>query len=360
MGVLRDLVTRFSFDVNKKDVNKYDKTVKGMTRQALKLGAIFGGAFTVKGLIGSGIAAERAAFNLERLAETDFSKLQNMLKQTRAELNSIKKGSGNTFTDKNFNLGAAKFVEDFGHGNDALKLFNAILSSTSKIVTRTGGNINEMMGIFQEATKSGNFDFLKQFPEFDQVYVNKRNRLNNIFDPGEFGGEIGLTQKTNIVMSLLKQIEASQIKSLKNLPDSILAANRAAKNFQNTLDKSGKSFNKVLVPITNFFANEFKDIGEFIEDIDKHGPSELLQIALPKSAIESLRNAGVLKGGAKNIVSDAPRPSASGRINRSGGTINNTFNITTDDPRKAASIAVQKMNEEIRKARNQLVHTEER
>jgi len=354
MGVLRDLVTRFSFDVNKKDINKYNKTVKGMSSKALKLAAIFGGAFTVKGAVDAGLAAERAAFNLERLAETDFSKFQDMLKKTRAEIDRLTKGAGITFTDKNFNLGAAKFVEDFGHGNEALKLFNTILSSTSKIVTRTGGNINEMMGIFQEAIKSGNFDFLKQFPEFDQVYVNKRNRLNNIFDPGEFGGEIGLTQKANIVSAILKQIEASQIKALKNLPDIILASNRAAKNFQNTLDNSGKSFNKVSVPVIDYSTRQVQSIDNFISEGEQDGFIDaLLQRILSKKGFDLIKGKSTPE--TNEIV-----PAASGQINRSGVNINNTFNITTDDPRKASSLTVQKIKEEFRKGTNQLIPTEER
>lgn len=354
MGVLRDLVTRFSFDVNKKDVNKYDKTIKGMSSKALKLGAIFGGAFTVKGLVDSGLAAERASFNLQRLAGTDFSKLQGMLKQTRAELNRIKEGSGDLITDKNFNLSAAKFIEDFGKGNDALKLFNTLLSFSAKQSALTGQNINEMMGTLQQSLSTGDFSFLKQLPEFDRVSVNLFNELNKIFDPNELGGRIGIEQKSSKLSSFLKQAEGSQVKALANLPDSILEANRAAKTFQDTFDKSGKSFNKVASPAVNYSTRQVQSLSEFVDEGDKTGYIDAyLKRIFSKNAYDRIT------GNNKPVI-DGVVPAASGLINRSDIEVNNTFHITTDDPRKAASIVVQKMNEEVRKARNQLVPTEER
>lgn len=354
MGVLRDLVTRFSFDVNKKDVNKYDKTIKGMSSKALKLGAVFGGAFTVKGLVESGLSAERAVFNLKRLAGTDFSKLQNMLKQTRAELNGIKEGSGDLITDKNFNLSAANFIEEFGRGNDALKLFNTLLSFSSKQSALTGKNINEMMGALQQSIKTGDFSILKQLPEFDQVSINLFNELNKIFDPGELGGRIGLQQKSSKLSSFLKRAESSQVKSLAKLPDSILEANRAAKNFQNTLDKTGKSFNKVVTPAVDYGSRQVQSFGDFVDEAESDSYLDAyLKRVLSKKGYDFVT--GKSESETNEIV-----PAASGQINRAGFNINNTFNITTDDPRKAASIAVQKMNEEIRKARSQLVPTEER
>jgi len=356
--ILRELITRFGFEVNKKDVNKYESTVKGLTSKALKFAAIFGGAFSLKGIINAGLSAEQAEFNLKRLAGVDFSKFKNILTQTRKELDGIKDGAGQLITDKNFFLSAAKFTEDLGRGADSLKLFSDLFSFAARQAALTGGNVNAMMEQLQSGITGGSFDFLKQLPEFDQVSVNTINELNKIFDPKEFGGQIGILQKSLKLREILGGVRAGQDESLRKMPDTILKANQAAKSFQNTMDKSGKSFNKVTVPVTNFLSKELKQAGDLIDKIDNKGFTDtLLESIFSDKAVD------LIKGNRSQKSPVNKTPAASGLIDRSQSAtiyMTNSIKVVSDDPRKAAAIIVQKLDDKAREARSQINKTEDR
>ena len=356
MGVLRELITRFGFDVDKKDVNKYDKTVGSMSKKALKLGAIFGGAFTFKGIVDAGLSAERTSFILGRLAGTDFSKFQNMLVKTRKELDSIKAGAGDLITDKNFNLSAINFVEEFGHGNDALKLFNTLLSFSSKQSAITGGNLNEIMATLQQGIKTGDFSFLKKLPEFDQVSVNRLNALNKIFDPNELGGSIGLRQKSAKLSGFLGQAERSQVSSLANIPDNIFEANRATKQFNDAADKTGAITTNALVPAIQFMTDGTKRANDFVEAIseipDKGVKGALFDLDPPKPIF---KGSGTINRNPVN-QNDSPTDSNS----KSEINMTNHINITSDDPRKTGAEIENRLNGMVKKARSQLIKTEDR
>lgn len=357
--ILRELITRFGFEVSKKDVNKYESTVKGLTSRALKFAAIFGAAFSVKGLINAGLSAEQAKFNFEQLAGVNFSKFKNVLADIRKEMNSIREGSGQLFTDKNFFLASSSFVKDFGSGDDSLMTFKDILSSSAKLAAGRGMDVNKIVAAMQNGLNGGGFDFLKEFPEFTQVSVNKANELNKIYDPGEFGHSIGIGQKMSSLRGFLNIVRGGQNQALRDMPDTLLKANQAAKEFENTMDKSGKSFNKVLVPVTNFLSKEAKHGGDFIDQVDKEGFVDTLL-----KTIFSDKGFNFIKGNSakKPSVNKVPVPTATGTINRSPSTINitNHIKVVSDDPRKAAAITAQKIDDTFSDARHQLNKTEDR
>lgn len=356
--ILRELITRFGFEVSKKDVNKYESTVKGLTRRALKFAAIFGGAFSLKGLINAGLSAEQAEFNLRRLAGVDFSKFTGAIANIRKEINAINQGAGDLFTDKNAFIAASDFVEEFGSGADALKTFNKLLSFSARISAVTGGNVNKMMASLQQGITGGNFDFLKKLPEFEQVSVNTINELNKIFDPKEFGGQIGIDQKIFKLLKIIDSVQNRQDQTIKQIPDTLLKSRLAAKSFENTVDKAGKSFNKVLVPAAGFVEKEIRGVSSYIDDVDKNGFSRtFLKAIFSDAAFEKIT------GENKKIVTPISQGKdlSRGTINRSPSIkVTNHIKVVTDDPRKAGAIVIQKFNDEVRKARSQINKTEDR
>ncbi len=352
--VLRELITRFGFEVSKKDVNKYESTVKGLTKRALKFAAIFGGAFSLKGLINAGLSAEQAEFNLRRLAGVDFSKFKNSIAEIRQDINSINQGAGDLFTDKNAFIAASNFIEEFGSGEDSLKTFNKLLSFSARISAATGKNVNEMMASLQQGIVGGNFDFLKKLPEFNQVSVNTINELNKIFDPKEFGGQIGIEQKIRKLLEIINSVQDRQDQTLRQLPDTLLKARLAEKSFENTLDKSGKSFNKVIVPAGSFVEKEIRGSAKFIDRVEDNGFfTEFLRAVFSDAAFKKITGENSKPTGVKNNA-------AGNNVSTSEVNVTNNITIKTDDPRKAGAIVVQKFNDEVRKARSQINKTEDR
>ena len=113
MPVLRELLTRFSFETDKKAVNDYHTNVAGMTKAAVRLAGVLGGAIGVKELFGMGVSAKQAEADLRRMAGTDFSKVRSGIAGVREELNSIREGAGDFLTTKEGDVLASRFLSKF-------------------------------------------------------------------------------------------------------------------------------------------------------------------------------------------------------------------------------------------------------
>ena len=71
MPVLREVVTRFKFETDKKGVNDFERTMKRLRGGTRRLAKLFGISLGVAGVIAMGklgISIERARFNMGRLS----------------------------------------------------------------------------------------------------------------------------------------------------------------------------------------------------------------------------------------------------------------------------------------------------
>src|SRR5204863_2834454 len=98
MPVLREIITRFRLDSKKEDFKAIDQAVAKTKSGLGSLAAAFGITFGIAGGIAiarTGLTAERATFQLKRLAGTNFGALREQFRDIQKELNGIRGGAAN-------------------------------------------------------------------------------------------------------------------------------------------------------------------------------------------------------------------------------------------------------------------------
>ena len=167
MPVLRDLVSRFSFETDKKSVNKYHQTMGGMQKSAIKLGSILGLSLGGKALFGMGVSAAQAEEDLKRLAGTELENLNNQLFIMKQRLNNVQDGAANILRDKTVNVLASSFIKDFGNANKEIAQFTKLLEVAALQSTITGTSVQEVFTGLVAAIKTGDFSALVGVGGFD-------------------------------------------------------------------------------------------------------------------------------------------------------------------------------------------------
>ena len=112
MTVLRKLVSRFSFETDKKSVNNYHKTVDGMKGAAMKLGSVLGLSLGLKSLFNLGLSAKQASADLKRLTGTKFDVFNAQVDAMKQRLDAAQEGVSNLLKKRTIDTLGAGFVEN--------------------------------------------------------------------------------------------------------------------------------------------------------------------------------------------------------------------------------------------------------
>ena len=366
--LLRDLLTRFSFEVDKKDVDKYDKTVGSMTKKALKLGAVFGGAFTVKSLFDAGRTTAQTAENLKAVADTEFNNLQKGLSGVKQSLEETRKGASEILTDRSFNILGTDFINTFGNGKKELKSFLVLLESASKLALRTGKPLEEVFSGFKNATVSGDLSIFDNVSGIDRTKSQYLENILSSIDPNELGGGAGRNQKLNAISKFINKAKPTQDKTLNNLSDSVFNATKlrlrregvkqeSSEAVYNESSKISEVFDKGLIKTIKVFKS--LDKKTFFGETDKEGRTDAAK------SWDSFPN------NIKNIFSDyVDKHNKEYRNNKSLNSkqeINKTVNINVSATYKVEgsdSIAIDRavekgINKAVNTASQQIINTED-
>lgn len=387
--ILRHLVTRFGFDVDKNGVTQYENTVKGMKRSATRVAGIFGLGFGAKQLWDAAQGAERAEFLFKRMAKTDFRQLRSVLAETREEMDRIREGSGNLLTTKEFDRSARRFLKDFGSGREQMRLFKDLWSFAARESAITGKNVMEIMSGLQEGIKGGDFGSLLELPGFDQFQKQLQEFQQQAIDPGEPGGRIAIQNRARAFLRIIKQAQDEQNRSLQQLPEELLEANKTSKDFAETMDKLSRTIDDALVPVLKGLNSVFESFNEKLDQFKKSGgvgsflpgltgenkvrnrasssDNEDLSFWENYKQIERERNARLAERGKEpstlmggiNALDKKLRDRTVDPVGAGITEFKNVFNITNQDPETTAAIVEQRMREMVKTARQRNVKTED-
>lgn len=367
--ILRHLITRFGFDVDKKGVNQYENTIKGMKRSALRVAGIFGLSFGAKQLWDAAQGAERAEFLFKRLAKTDFRPLRQVLADTREEMNRIRAGAGNLLTTREFDQSAKRFLKDFGSGREQMRLFADLWSFAARESAITGKNVQEIMAGLQEGIKGGGFDSLLELPGFDQFRKQLLEFQQQAIDPGEPGGRIAIQNRARAFIKIIRQAQAEQNRSIRELPKELLEANKTTKDFSETIDKLSRTIDVALIPVLKGLNKAFEFFAEKIDEFNKNGgisaffgankTTDPNRIRTKPKEDESFLDIYVRVKRDRDARIRARKIEQSAIEGTGVGQIINNFNITNQDPEATAAIVDQKLRESVKTARQRVIKTED-
>ncbi len=251
MPVLRELITRFGFEVDEKGAKDVEKRVDGMKKGIGGLGKLLGVSFGVAGakaLFTIGQRAARAEFNLKRLAGTNFTGLRSQFKDVQDELNNIREGAGKVVTERQFDIAAAGFLKVFGKGKDQVNAFGQLFSFAAKQAVITGEEVTTIIEQIQSGIQGGGFEALLELPGFDIFQKQLLEFQQQAIDPGEPGGRIALQNRLKAIMGIVTEAAEGQNTALKQVPGVLLETDKLAAKTKNTFDQLAKTVNESLVP----------------------------------------------------------------------------------------------------------------
>lgn len=382
MPVLREVVTRFKFDTDEQGAKKVDRRINGMKRGIKGVAALLGvslGVAGAKALFNLGQGTKRAEFALRNLAGAEFDPLRQRMEQIRQDLERVKTGAGQIFTEREFDIAAAGFVRVFGAGRKELALFDKIFRSAAKQSGITGQNVVTLVESLTNAVRTGDFSALLDFPGVDQAFIKQLEDINELFNLGEIGGQTAVVRRQKVLSDLLVGFVDRQNKSLRSVPPELLKAQSAGKKLQDSIEDLAKRLNELLVPVLEKL-NELLD--KFVETSNKASKTGFFKAFVtdpatgfasqfsPESAAATMASiVGQLRRGEIDPSSTLVPPAALKEARRLGPlpggegsvTFNTTINVNgAGDPAAVAREVEKSQTRVFQDARANVVPTEDR
>ena len=264
--ILRELVTRFSFETDSKGIKQFNSHLAGMRSSIGKFAALLGVGLGTKEILDLSGVAGQAEFNLRRFAGTDFNRLRQGFNQTRRELNLLKAGAGETAKTLEFDTSATNFFRVFGQGQKQLRDFREVWAFAARQSALTGKNAQDIAETFQQGLLSGDFSPLLDLPGFDQFRKNMLQFQDKTLDPNEPGGQIALQRRINTALKFIRDARKEQDVSIRQVPDELLQSRAAAQSLRETLANMGRDIRDLLVPALKKLNEVLVNINQRKED----------------------------------------------------------------------------------------------
>lgn len=237
MPILRELISRFSFETDKKSVSEYNKQISGMQRSAIKLGSILGVSLGGKALFGMGVSALQAEENLKRLTtDIEFDTLNTHLSVMKERLDNIQEGSSNILREKTINVLASSFIKDFGAANKEIETFTSLLESAALQATITGVSVEEIFTSLVDAIKTGDFSGIVGIGGIDLRQQKIVEAVTAAKDPQELGGQIGRDIRTQAVLEMLGENITEQRRQAANISRELVSLKIATQSVKDSTD----------------------------------------------------------------------------------------------------------------------------
>lgn len=397
MPVLREVITRFKFEPDKKGVDKVNRNIRNMKSGARGLARVFGvtlGAAGVFAMAKIGISMERARFNMQRFSGVTEKQVNAQLKSVKNNLDGIKKGLGAIVTDRNFFVAGSEFFKAFGKGEEQMSAFRATFEAAAKLSLATGKNVNSMFSEITQAIKSGDLGFLADFGATEVEIRNLQDMLGAIDPSAPFTSAVGMGQRMDAVLGEIQKRSGKLNTELKKIPPPVLQADKAASKMQQTMQNLSRTLTDLMIPALekiNLLLDKIvgatekaKISGPFGALVEEPVEAAAKAIGVPQGTIDLSKRINeankkmlmAIFNRIKKTELTPTRDSIAARVfqpnvqrvgefgvmrRESNVTITNNFTINgVTDPEAASTIAAKKFSEIIKQAGRTLTQTEER
>lgn len=362
MPVLREVVTRFKFETDEQAARKVDQRVNKMKRGISGIGKVLGlslGIAGAKALFNFGQSGTRAKLVLDNLAGTKFEPLRKSMLKIKEDLNALKKGAGEIFTEREFNIAASGFIRTFDSSAEKLKLFDQIFRSAAKQSGITKQNVVELVQQFTSAVSSGDFSALLDFPGIDQAFVKRQEFINELSNLGPLFEESVINRRGLALFDILEKQRGQQNKALDKIPLELILEQAAEKVIAETTQQTAEKINRELVLGIAKTANEVKKKGFLGALQDSVRSLSAGQREDQAKRIDDLRR-GITTKGSKRDVLEAVRL---GRIKSGEKSSITKVDIHVNgagDPVMVAKEVKKVLDETINNAKQNIIPTEDR
>lgn len=363
--ILRELIARFGFEVDEKGAKQVEKRVDDMKKGIGGLGKLLGVSLGVAGaraFFKIGQSAERAEFNVRRLAGTDFGNLRNQFKIIQQEIEGIREGASKVVTERQFDVAAAGFLKVFGRGEKQLEAFGKIFSFAAKQAIITGQEVTDIVDQIQGGIQGGGFDAFLDLPGFDVFRKQFLEFQQQAIDPGDPGGRIALQNRLKAVVGIVTGSVQDQSNALKSIPDELLEVDKATAKTKDTLEDLGKTLTTLLVPALNALNAGLDKFNELIDVAQgKKTPEGSLQEFIRGFFDPEIQPKAIKTTPARARTVGEAFPGRTPVSGEAGDIISmeNTFIISSTTPESVGKEVVRIFQSELINAKRSIVKTEE-
>lgn len=263
MPVVRELTTRFSFDVDRRGVEKFNRTMGGMRNIIVGLAGALGVGLGVRSIVKWGMELNRAKFFVEELG--------GMSKSTTRLIEDLEEEYGKAFTETegmNAFINFMKISEGF-QGFE--KLFDPLLEF-SVLLTRSGaGRYGDFREIFEGilAASRGDFGFLEQIIGITDIDVAELRKIGETVEGAFFLKPEARPEFFDLLMQLIT----------REMPRQTEIATRAMEEDFTKLDIAGTKIKTTWQEITGELTKAMTPILETVNELLEKYDEDLVEAA---------------------------------------------------------------------------------
>lgn len=244
MPTVRELVTRFSFDVDSRGVRKFTNTMSGMERRITRIGAVLGVGFGAKKLADVGLRLDRAANQARRFGAVidDSNRFVGKIGDTIAAL----RNRVGAF-DQALPLEAFTTFQNLVEGFDKINVPFEEFFKFGVLIAKSGQeDLDTVMQALAQSLETGSVDLLEKLPGFGARLQARIEKVFGITGPGFFLKPEQRPQFFNTIFEELRKLEPELEKSASTVKDT---ASGAATEFTSEFETAAARLGNTLVKL---------------------------------------------------------------------------------------------------------------
>lgn len=358
---LQELVTVLGFDVDKKNLAGFDRTMAGIKKTALEVGAAMGLGFGVKKMVDGAMAINQAEVRLRSTiaGTTKEERQQKYDAITQAIEGSRKALAGlpiefNKIESVGKQAAAAFFSQYEDTGEKNIKVFQTLLETSGRLAVSTGEDFADSFNTVMAAAQSGSVDALKELPGITGRNAKQFEMLTGLINEA-FGADTWDASAVNVgrVADLLDKVNKSMPARdiIDAMPRGFRASKEAAIDLRGAIENLGEKAMKALTPLIEgvaTLADKFADatknaeglLGVVKNIVGKETPAGKV-VGRVQAGVEAASKVSLSPGDIGGGLLEAVKADAKKAVEGLGRAVSTVVGEVTAEPTKTLRIEVE-------------------
>ncbi len=290
---LRELVTRFGFQVDKSGVNRFNQTVGGMKKQVLGLATALGVGFGGRELLRFGTDVKQTEVALKTAVsgiEGGFELVDSAIEKTRANLGEI----GEIITPQEGRAIAVSFFGEFQDVSaDMIGIFDTLFRAAAIKATSSGTNVSQVFAQAFADAKASSVASLKGISGVTIETEGKLKLLSDVLGELEPTGVQKILLNLRNVAGVLDEVLPENEKFVRENAKSLLALRQTSAELEEGLQSFGAKAVKALQGPLDVLSDFIDKLNEGKGVTDAFAQS-FAKIEIPQGTRDVLVSLGIL------------------------------------------------------------------
>ena len=290
---LRELVTRFGFDVDKAGVDRFNQTVGGMKKQIVGLAGALGVGLGGRQILRLGTDARQTEVALKTAVsgiEGGFDLVSGAIERARTDLGNL----GEIVTPQEGQAIAASFFGAFEDvSDDTLGTFETFLRAAVTLAAQTGGEVTDTFSAIFQAAREGVIEPLQALPGITAETARQFQFVTGLLGQIDPTNVAQLAVNMSRVRQEIEKVLPDVEKFVQQNAEDLLAARRASAELEEGLQNLGSRAVKALQEPLDILSTFVGKLNEGKGATDALSES-LAGVKLPPAIQFTLQTLGIL------------------------------------------------------------------